>query len=80
MKRRYERTPVEALELMPNAELVEGFEYLCMTICNAHNFTRYGPSSAMRDDREAYVREILNRMQSGKARRRSLKRRGNDGA
>lgn len=66
MKRRYERTPVEALELMPNAELVEGFEYLCMTICNAHNFTRYGPSSAMRDDREA--------------RRRSLKRRGNDGS
>lgn len=63
MKRRYERTPVEVLEMLPDAELLEGFERVCTTICNAHNFTKCGPTRAMRDDREAFAREIMRRMQ-----------------
>lgn len=63
--RRYKATPPEALKRMSNAELLSGFEYICTMICNAHNFTKYGPNRAMHDDREAFAREILGRMNAG---------------
>ena len=74
MKRRYERTPAEVLELMPNTELLESYEIVCMTTCNAHNFTRYGPSAAMREDREAHALEILRRMHSPAPKRNKHKK------
>ena len=61
-KKRYKTTPPEALKRMSNAELVNGFEYACISICNAHNFTRYGPTKAMHEEREAFGIEILRRM------------------
>lgn len=73
MRPRYERTPVEVLEMLPDAELLEGFETVCTTICNAHNFTKSGPTRAMRDDCEAFAREIMRRMEKPPRTRRRKK-------
>lgn len=66
MKKKFEATPAEALQKMNNADLLHSFEYACITVCNAHNFTKYGPSRAMNDNLEAHAREILHRMNNGR--------------
>lgn len=58
----YKGTPASEWPNMSNAELLEAFDLVCTTICNAHNFTKHGPTKAMRADYENCKGEILRRM------------------
>ena len=61
-KKTYINAQREHLQTVSGAELLEGFTVACNAICNAHNFTKYGPNKGMREDYAAYHAEIMRRM------------------
>ena len=61
----YKQTPASEWAKMDNETLIEAFDVCCATICNAHNFTKCGPSKAMRADYENCKGEMLRRMKEG---------------
>lgn len=61
----YKQTPASEWRKMDNAELLEAFDIVCTTVCNAHNHSKRGPSKAMLADYEDCKKEILSRMKEG---------------
>ena len=58
----YIQAPADQWAKMDNETLVEAFDVCCATICNAHTYSRRGPTKAMRADFENCKAEILRRM------------------